>query len=144
MAQFAAVAGSVPAPSPGVFEGEASLLAVFVQVEAMVTFNIRSGRACGFHPGVRGNLQCCRAGHRERASPLPLSPGLRVGEQGWDPSEIPYQGQLSQSQIGWRGWLWKPHWLGLGSLSWSSAELPACFPASRSTFGIRADRARRY
>lgn len=82
MAQFAAEAGPVPAPSPGVFEGEASLLAVFVQVEAMVTFNIRSGRACGFHPGVRGNLQCCRAGHRERASPLPLSPGLRVGEQG--------------------------------------------------------------
>lgn len=81
MAQFAAVAGPVPALSPGVFEGEASLLTMFVQVEAMVTFNISSGRACGFHQGVRGN-QCCRAGHRERASPLPPSPGLRVGEQG--------------------------------------------------------------
>lgn len=127
---------SVPAPSPGVFECEAPLLAVFVQVETMVTFNISSGRAYGFHRGLSGNLRCCRAGHRECASPVPLSPGLRVGEQGWGHSEIPLQAPS------WGGWLWKPLWLSLGSLSWSSVELPACFHASHSMFGICADLAR--
>lgn len=61
----------LPAPSSGTFEPEAPLLAVFVQVETMVTFNISSGCACAFHqPSVL---------HRERASPVPLSPGLRAG-----------------------------------------------------------------
>lgn len=70
------MAGPAPALSSAVFELEAPLLAVFVQVETMVTFNISSGRACAFH---QVSVETCSAGHRECASPVALSPGLRVG-----------------------------------------------------------------